>query len=87
MVSEGCRIYGRVIGSVLSGGVIVEPGATVRNSVIMENTRICADATVDSSIVDANTVINRGIIIGRMSAGPDGITVIPSGVTVSENVV
>lgn len=42
MISEGCEINGTVEHSVLSGGVIVEEGAVVRNSVIMEDVRIAA---------------------------------------------
>ena len=33
-VSSGCRIYGNVSDSILGRGVIVEPGATVRDSIV-----------------------------------------------------
>ena len=87
LISEGCRIYGTVINSVISGGVTVEPGAIVRDSVIMENVHICNNATVSSSIIDGNSTINAGINVGRISSAPDEITVIPDGFTACENVV
>jgi len=39
LVSAGCRIFGSVSGSVLGRNVIVESGATIRDSVIMQGLR------------------------------------------------
>ncbi len=87
LIAEGSRINGNVTHSVISCGVTVESGATVVDSVIMENVHISSGACIYSSIIDADTRINEGIIVGRMGADPNNITVVPSGVTVFENVV
>ena len=79
MISEGCIIHGTVINSVLSGGVVVEEGAVVRDSVIMEDVRICRGATVDYAIIDADTVVCEGAQVGVEGAGKDNIKVIAMG--------
>jgi len=63
-VCEGCRIYGTVENSLLSTGVVVEKGAAVYDSIVMEDTRICADAQVDMAIIDEDAVIGKGAAIG-----------------------
>ena len=64
LITEGCEIYGSVENSILSVGVIVEEGATVRDSVIMENARICKNAAVDYAILDENTIVLEGASAG-----------------------
>ena len=86
LITEGCEIYGTVENSVLSDGVIVESGATVRNSVIMSNCRICPDSVVDYSILDSGTVIGNGAIVGKDNKKAITVTgcgaCIPAGVTI-----
>jgi len=65
LITEGCEIYGSVENSILSVGVIVEEGALVRDSVVMENARICKDAVVDYAILDENTVVCEGATAGE----------------------
>jgi glucose-1-phosphate adenylyltransferase len=65
LITEGCEIYGKVENSILSVGVIVEEGAVVRDSVIMENVRICKNAVVDYAILDENTVVEEGATVGE----------------------
>ncbi len=64
LLSNGCIIDGVVERSVLSPGVRVEPGAIVRDSVIMNDTVICADARVERAVVDKNVRIGEGAEIG-----------------------
>ena len=93
VITEGCEIYGTVINSVLSAGVIVEKGATVRDSVILGNVTVKADATVDYSVVDSDTVIGKEAVIGKNIADAKGITLlggginVPSGVNVPDGVI
>ena len=47
IVTEGCEIYGTVVNSVLSEGVVVERGACVRDSVLLGNVTVRADAAVN----------------------------------------
>ncbi len=85
LVSEGCKIYGRVERSVLSGGVVIEEGATVKDSIIMEDVVIKKDARVFSSIIDSDSVIKEGITVGEENADKNNITVIAKGTTVDKN--
>ena len=57
LVTEGCEIYGSVINSVISGDVVVEKGAVVKDSVILDGVRICEGAQVHYSILDADTTV------------------------------
>lgn len=86
LVSHGCNIYGTVERSVLSPGVFVAPGAVVRDSIVMTDTIISRDAVVDMAIIDKESVIAPGCVVGagedrtpnRMEPGnlSTGITVI-----------
>jgi glucose-1-phosphate adenylyltransferase len=71
LMTEGCEIYGSVENSVLSVGVVVEEGAVVRDSVIMENVRVCANAVVDYAILDEYATVREGVVAGtpRESGG------------------
>jgi glucose-1-phosphate adenylyltransferase len=68
LLSNGCVIKGTVIHSVLSPGVVVEEGAVVRDSVIMNDTRIGAGAVVDCCVLDKEIRIDPG---ARMGGGDD----------------
>jgi glucose-1-phosphate adenylyltransferase len=85
LVSEGCKIYGDVENSVLSGGVVIEEGAIVKDSVIMEDVLIKSGAKVYSSIVDSDCVIEKKVTVGEESADKSNITVIAKGSCVSKS--
>ncbi len=84
MISEGCRIYGRVENSILSGGVTVEEGAVVRDSVIFEDVLIKKGASVYTAIIDSESVIESGAQVGVDGADKNNITVIASGSVVEK---
>ena len=65
MVTEGCEIYGKVSGSVLSAGVIVEEGAVVEDSVIMPFCRVKKGAVIRRAIVAEQTVIGENCVVGE----------------------
>jgi len=65
LLSDGCRIDGRVERSVISPGVSVAPGAVVRDSIIFTDTEIGPGAVVDRAIVDKNVVIGAGARVGH----------------------
>ena len=79
MISEGCRIYGTAENSILSGGVIIEEGAIVKDSVIMDDVVVKSGASVFTAIVDADTVIESGAVVGKDGASKDEIVVIARG--------
>ena len=76
LISEGCEIYGNVINSVLSGGVIVEEGAVIEDSVIFNDAIIKKNAYIKKAIVDSETVISEGRRIGHSVNKEGAVTVI-----------
>lgn len=94
LITNGCIIEGTVINSVLSPGVHVERGAVVRDSIIMHETMIGADALVDRCLVDEDVRIDSGARLGvsddlranltEPDSIVDGLTVIGSGVHIPE---
>ena len=44
-------------GSILSRDVVVEPGAYVANSIVMQSCLICRGARVENAILDKNNVV------------------------------
>ena len=85
MICEGCRIYGEVENSIISGGVVIEEGAFVKDSVIMEDTVIKSGARVFSAIIDSEAVIENDVTVGTNNAGKDAIAVIASGAIVTKS--
>lgn len=72
LISEGCYIYGTVENSILSAGVIIEKGAVVRDSIIMQETVIGEKSKVLKSIVDEEVSVEPGAVVG----GKGEITVV-----------
>jgi glucose-1-phosphate adenylyltransferase len=103
LISPNSRIDGDVTRSVLSPGVIIEAGATVRDSVIQHRCVIRAGATIDRSILDKEVTVGRNAVVGEGDDSianfqrPDivntGINIvgkrvtIPSGLHVGRNVI
>jgi glucose-1-phosphate adenylyltransferase len=68
LISHGCLISGTVERSVLSPGVRVDPGAVVRDSIVMFDTIIRAGAVVDRAIIDKEVSVGPNAVVGM---GPD----------------
>lgn len=64
LLSNGCVVNGVVERSVLSPGVRVEEGAIVRDSVIMDDTIIKANAKIERAVIDKRVVVGEGAEIG-----------------------
>ncbi len=88
LISAGCLVEGASVErSILSPGVIIESGARVRESVIMDNSRIGRGAVIERTIVDKNVNIPDGCSIGidgdadrrRFLVADEGIAVVPKG--------
>jgi glucose-1-phosphate adenylyltransferase len=103
LLSNGSIVEGTAERSIMSPGVFVSAGAVVRDSVVMNDTRIGPGAVVERAIIDKEVEIPEGVHIG---AGNDntpnrqlpehlntGLTVIgkraqlPRGVRVGRNVI
>lgn len=83
IVTEGCEIYGRVENSVLFPGVTVSEGAYIKDSIIMAETVVGKDSSINYSIVDEQVKIGDKCVIGRNRGEAEGITVIARGVEIS----
>jgi glucose-1-phosphate adenylyltransferase len=64
LISHGCQISGTVERSILSPGVRVDPGAVVRDSIVMFDSIIRAGAVVDRAILDKEVSIGPNAVIG-----------------------
>ena len=67
LISHGCQVWGTVERSVLSPGVRVDPGAVVRDSIIMFDTVVRAGAVVDHAIIDKEVSIGPNAVVGHGS--------------------
>lgn len=65
LVSPGGIIRGRVEHSVIGPGVVVEEGAVVRDSVVLQDCVIEGGATVDYSILDMAVTIEKDARVGE----------------------
>ena len=63
MAADGCIIEGEVENSILFRGVRIGKGARVKNCVLMQDTLIEADASVEYVVTDKNATITRDRII------------------------
>lgn len=90
MVSPGCRVAGTVVRSVLGPGVVVESGATVRDSVVFADSHVSAGATVDWSVVDTDCVVGKDAVVGSPdvdgSEDPDVLVLVGRGSRVGPGV-
>ena len=64
LLCDGCRIEGTVVRSIISPGVYVAPGATVRDAIVMNDTVIESGASVDRTILDKRVRIGEGATVG-----------------------
>ncbi|MFD9391973.1 glucose-1-phosphate adenylyltransferase [Streptomyces sp. NPDC060000] len=64
IISAGCLIRGQVSRSVLSPGVLVDPGAVVQGSILHDNVHIGRGAVVRGAVLDKNVEVPPGATIG-----------------------
>jgi len=64
LLSNGCVVDGVVERSVLGPGVRVEPGAVVRDSVLMNDVVVKADAKIERCIIDKEVIIGQEAELG-----------------------
>jgi glucose-1-phosphate adenylyltransferase len=64
MISHGCQVYGQVIHSVLSPGVVVEEGAVVKDSIIMFDTVVGKNSVIDHMVIDKEVIIGPDSQLG-----------------------
>jgi len=96
MIANGCRVEGAVERSILFPGVHVPPGAEVRDSIVMHDTRVGRGAWLDRVIIDKEVEIGEGARVGSGQvtsanlACPDhlssGLTVVGKGAHVPDGI-
>ena len=64
VLSPGTTIGGRVERSVLAPGVVVEPGAVVRDSVLLHDVVVESGAVVERAVIDSRVRVSRGARVG-----------------------
>ena len=87
MVSEGCVVDGYVDFSVLFQSVVIEEGATVRDSIVLPGSVIKKGANIQYAIIGENCVVEEGATVGQRPENVEnmdnwGIAVLGNGVTV-----
>lgn len=87
VITEGCQIYGTVIDSVLSAGVVVEKNAVVKDSVLFEDITVREGAEVQYAVVDSNTTLGADVRVGKPKEEAAGITLVGCGLTVPDGAV
>ena len=90
LIGEGCQIAGaRIERSVIGRGVMIEKGAEITDSVVMDHNHIGAGARLERAIVDRFNRIKAGASVTDAAADaypgavsdPSGIIVLPRGFT------
>ncbi|MCR5684698.1 MAG: glucose-1-phosphate adenylyltransferase [Lachnospiraceae bacterium] len=64
IVGEGCEIYGEVYNSVISPGVIIEEGAVVTDSIIMNGTHIGRNSKLYKAIIAEKAIVGNNCQLG-----------------------
>jgi len=96
IISQDCQIFGEVVNSIISPGVIISEGARVIDSVVMHDTFIGENTTLRKTIVDKNSYIGDNCFIGYGNASTpnkrypkhinSGITVIGKAARIKPNI-
>lgn len=102
IIGEGSSIYGQVYSSVIGCGVTIGRGTVVRDSIIMNHTRIGDGCQIERAIVDEEVQIGSNVRLGVGEDRPNDTaphiynsglvtvgegSVIPDGVSVGKNTV
>ena len=70
IIGEGTEVYGEIYNSVIGAGVTIEPGAVIRDSIIMRDCVIGAGAVVTKAIVAEDTKVGAGAELGAGEYAP-----------------
>lgn len=70
LIADGCTINGTVENCVIFRDVKIEKGAVVKNSIIMQNTTVKADASLNCVITDKDVTIGEGRLLAGTETMP-----------------
>lgn len=100
IIGEGTEVYGEVYNSVIGAGVTIGKGAVIRDSIIMQNSRIEEGAVINKAIIAEDVTVGKQTELGVGEYAPskydlkvyqfDLVTigehsVIPDGVKIGKN--
>lgn len=100
IICNGSEIYGQVHNCIIGSGVIIEKGATVRDSIIMKDVTIGEGCIIDKAIIAEGVEIGSHATLGIGAEVPNRMkpdiynfglvtigenSVIPSGVQIGKN--
>ncbi|MCM3728946.1 glucose-1-phosphate adenylyltransferase [Neobacillus cucumis] len=85
LVSEGCKVFGKVENSVLFYGVTVGKGAVIKDSVILPNTIIGENVVINRAVVGTGTVIEANVKVGEAQPFSE-ITLIGDNQTIQKDI-
>lgn len=87
LITDGAKIEGTIINSVIGSSVIVKKGAIIKDSVIFADTVIGENSIIEYSIIDEKVQIGENVKIGMPKAKDAKIAVIGRSVKIEDNVV
>ncbi len=64
LIGDGSEIRGKIYNSVIGCGVVIEEGAVVRDSIIMQNTVIGAGAEICKAVIAENVTVGERVKMG-----------------------
>lgn len=79
LMADGCKLHGEVVNSILFRSVSIEEGAYVKDSIIMQGTRIGKNARLECVIIDKNVTVSDG---AELKGTPEHPVIIRKGETV-----
>lgn len=85
LISNGCIVDGDVEDSVLSPGVIVGDGSSIKNSIILNDVKIGKNCKIENTIIDKDTIIGDNSIIGigsKKTPNKEAPKILSSGINV-----
>ena len=85
LITDGAKIEGTIINSIIGSSVEVKKGAVVKDSVVFANTVIGENSTVEYSIIDEKVTIGNNVYVGAPKADDVEIAVIGRGTVVHDN--
>ena len=69
-ISNGVRVEGKVVNSIIARNVQIGKGAVVRNSIIFSTVKINEGAVIENALVDKYSIIERGHTIKGKAKDP-----------------
>ena len=70
MIADGCTIEGEVENSIIFRNVKVARGCKVKNSIVMQNTVLGENSTLNCIITDKNVTIKDKVVLSGSETHP-----------------